>query len=276
MTDKKEMSVNESLAKVNKILRSAGDLILPRETNIALSILADVACQQQEEIDILRERVQSRLPSDTSDVPERRIDKSLLIVLDALGRAPVLDVLGREPICNDTIKYARGLFLHIESKVKDLIKENETLRNAEKCKSQNLPMTIEHSIELNGTTTINSPAIEVISHLIKDGSIPLGEKHKEDRQDMIRSIHESLNIENKLQSNEGQKPKTTGCIKIEDNTGVTIIPVESVIKIKVPKFSTNVTQITLSNGVVDTYEIPSEKVLEEFRLARVTRLEIGN
>ena len=276
MTVKKEMSVNESLAKVNKILRSAGDLILPRETNIALSILADVACQQQEEIDILRERVQSRLPSDTSDVPERRIDKSLLIVLDALGRAPVLDVLGREPICNDTIKYARGLFLHIESKVKDLIRENKTLRNAEKCKSQNLPMTIEHSIELNGTTTINSPAIEVISHLIKDGSIPLGEKHKEDRQDMIRSIHESLSEESKSLSAESNKPRTTGCIKIEDNTGVTIIPVESIIKIKAPKFSTNVTQITLSNGVVDNYEIPSEKILEEFRLARLTRLEIGN
>ncbi|MGC6229232.1 hypothetical protein VU677_00485 [Hafnia paralvei] len=210
MTDKKEMSVNESLAKVNKILRSAGDLILPRETNIALSILADVACQQQEEIDALRERVQSQLPSDTSDAPERRIDKNLLIVLDALGRTPVLDVLGREPICNNTIKYARNLFLHIESKVKDLIKENETLRNAEKCKSQNLPMTIEHSVELNGTTTISSPAIEVISHLIKDGSIPLGEKHKEDRQDMIRSIHESLNIDSISQGYENQECKEEG------------------------------------------------------------------
>lgn len=193
MTDKKEISVNESLAGVNKILRSAGDLILPRETNIALSILADVACQQQEEIDALRERVQGQLPSDTSDVPERRADKNLLIALDALGCAPVLDVLGREPICNDTIKYARNLFLHIESKVKDLIKESETLRNAEKCKSQNLPMTIEHFIGRDGTVAINAPAIEVISHLIKDGSIPLGEKCKEDREDMIRSIYESLN-----------------------------------------------------------------------------------
>lgn len=216
MNDKKEMSVNESLAKVNKILRSAGDLILPRETNIALSILADVACQQQEEIDALRERVQGQLPGDTSYVPERSTDKNLLIVLDALGCAPVLDVLGREPICNDTIKYARNLFLHIESKVKDLIKENETLRNAEKCKSQNLPMTIEHSIELNGTTTINSPAIEVISHLIKDGTIPLGEKYKEYRQDMIRSIHESLNIESMSQGSESRECKAEGVYSFGD------------------------------------------------------------
>lgn len=221
MTDKKEMSVNESLAKVNKILRSAGDLILPCETNIALSILADVACQQQEEIDAMRERVQSQLQSDKSDAPERRIDKNLLIVLDALGRAPVLDVLGREPICNDTIKYARNLFLHIESKVKDLIKENDILRNAEKCKSQNLPMTIEHSIELNGTTTINSPAIEVISHLIKDGSIPLGEKNKEDRQDMIRSIHESLNIDTMPQGYENQECKAEGIYSFGDEFKVT-------------------------------------------------------
>lgn len=219
MTDKKEMSVNESLAKVNKILRSAGDLILPRETNIALSILADVACQQQEEIDALRERVQSQLPSDTSDTsdaPERRIDKNLLIVLDALGRAPVLDVLGREPICNDTIKYARNLFLHIESEVKDLIKENETLRNAEKCKSQNLPMTIEHTIGQDGTALINSPAIEVTAHLIKNGSIPLGEKYKKDRQDMIRSIHESLNIESMSQGSESRECKAEGVYSFGD------------------------------------------------------------
>ena len=153
MTDKKEMSVNGSLAKVNKILRSAGDLILPRETNIALSILADVACQQQEEIDALRERVQSQLPSDTSDAPERRIDKNLLIMLDALGRAPVLDVLGRNPICNDTIKYARNLFLHIESKVKDLVKENETLRNAAKHEERNLTVT-SNRIAMNGSINI--------------------------------------------------------------------------------------------------------------------------
>lgn len=216
MTDKKVISVDERLSAVNKILRDSGALILPRETNIALSILADVACQQQEEIDALRERVQGQLPSDTSDVPERRTDKNLLIVLDALGCAPVLDVLGREPICNDTIKYARNLFLHIERKVKDLIKENETLRNAEKCKSQNLPMTIEHTIGQDGTVLINSPAIEVTAHLIKNGSIPLGEKYKKDRQDMIRSIHESLNIESISQGSENQECKAEGIYSFGD------------------------------------------------------------
>lgn len=200
MTDKKEMSVNESLAKVNKILRSAGDLILPRETNIALSILADVACQQQEEIDALRERVSlsdrfiGGLNKHVQSQPQGR-EPETLIPLGAIAAELLLAIneFGHTPISPKTATRARELFSNIENQAKALINENDILRNAVKCESPDLPMTIEHSIELNGTTTINSPAIEVISHLIKDGSIPLGEKNKEDRQDMIRSIHESLN-----------------------------------------------------------------------------------
>lgn len=238
MTDKKEMSVNESLAKVNKILRSAGDLILPRETNIALSILADVACQQQEEIDALRERVQSQLPSDTSDVPERRTDKNLLIVLDALGCAPVLDVLGREPICNDTIKYARNLFLHIESKVKDLIKENETLRNAAKHEENNLTVT-SNRIAMNGSINITH----------------------------------GTTVDNTCSNQNGVERKKMGCIRIEDNSGISVMPVESIVKIKQPKHSKNITEIMLSSGETDIYEVPIDEVLKAFKLGRTGQAE---
>lgn len=200
MTDKKEMSVNESLAKVNKILRSAGDLILPRETNIALSILADVTCQQQEEIDALRERVSlsdrfiGGLNKHVQSQPQGH-EPETLIPPGAIAAELLLAIneFGHVPISPKTAAHARELFSNIENQAKALINENDILRNAVKCESPDLPMTIEHSIEPNGTTTINSPAIELISSLIKDGSIPLGEKYKEDRQDMIRSIHESLN-----------------------------------------------------------------------------------
>ena len=123
MTDKKEISVNESLAKVNKILRSTGDLILPRETNIALSILADVACQQQGEIDALRERVQSQLSSDASDAsaPTSFTSKELLLALNKFGCLPISD---------ETISRARELFSNIENQAKALINENEILRNS--------------------------------------------------------------------------------------------------------------------------------------------------
>lgn len=217
MTDKKEMSVNESLAKVNKILRSAGDLILPRETNIALSILADVACQQQEEIDALRERVSlsdrfiGGLNKHVQSQPQGR-EPETLIPLGAIAAELLLAIneFGHTPISPKTATRARELFSNIENQAKALINENVILRNAVKCESPDLPMTIEHSIELNGTTTINSPAIEVISHLIKDGSIPLGKKNKEDRQDMIRSIHESLNIDSMSQGYENQECKAEG------------------------------------------------------------------
>lgn len=217
MTDKKEVSVNESLAKVNKILRSAGDLILPRETNIALSILADVACQQQEEIDALRERVSlsdrfiGGLNKHVQSQPQGR-EPETLIPLGAIAAELLLAIneFGHTPISPKTATRARELFSNIENQAKALINENVILRNAVKCESPDLPMTIEHSIELNGTTTINSPAIEVISHLIKDGSIPLGKKNKEDRQDMIRSIHESLNIDSMSQGYENQECKAEG------------------------------------------------------------------
>lgn len=195
MTDKKEVSVNESLAKVNKILRSAGDLILPRETNIALSILADVACQQQEEIDNLR--VNAKLNSHRIDRLNEFVQRDLLTDEAEHSTAQKLlqavDELATMRVSGEAGERAQELFSIVQDKARTLIGENDILRNSAKCESPDLPMTIEHSIELNGTTTINSPAIEVISHLIKDGSIPLGEKNKEDRQDMIRSIHESLN-----------------------------------------------------------------------------------
>jgi len=223
MTDKKEMSVNESLAKVNKILRSAGDLILPRETNIALSIMADVACQQQEEIDELRERVSlsdrfiGGLNKHVQSQPQGRKPETL-IPPGAIAAELLLAIneFGHTPISHKTAARARELFSNIENQAKALINENDILRNAVKCESPDLPMTIEHSIEPNGTTTINSPAIEVISHLIKDGSIPLGEKHKEDRQDMIRSIHESLNIESISQGSENQECKAEGIYSFGD------------------------------------------------------------
>lgn len=218
MTDKKEMSVNESLAKVNKILRSAGDLILPRETNIALSILADVACQQQDEIYALR--VYAKLNSRRIDRLNEFVQRDLLTdkvehsttqeLLQAVDGLSAIQVSGEDHA------RAQELYFFVQNKVRMLIAENDVLRNAAKCESTDLPMTIEHSIELNGTTTINSPAIELISHLIKDGSIPLGEKYKEDRQDMIRSIHESLNIESMPQGSESREYKAEGIYSFGD------------------------------------------------------------
>ncbi|AIU71142.1 hypothetical protein AT03_01150 [Hafnia alvei FB1] len=120
MTDKKEMSVNESLAKVNMILRSAGVIPLPFEHNAALSILADVACQQQEEIDALRERVQSQLSRDAS-VPTAFTSKELLLALNELGHLTISE---------ETIERARELFSNIENQAKALINENEILRNS--------------------------------------------------------------------------------------------------------------------------------------------------
>lgn len=122
MTAKKEMSVNESLAKVNKILRSAGVIPLPFEHNAALSILADVACQQQEEIDALRERVQSQRSSDASDAsaPTSFTSKELLLALNEFGSLPISD---------ETIERARKLFSNIDNQAKALINENEILRN---------------------------------------------------------------------------------------------------------------------------------------------------
>lgn len=239
MTDKKEMSVNESLAKVNKILRSAGDLILPRETNIALSILADVACQQQEEIDALRERVQSQLQSDTSDAPERRIDKNLLIVLDALGRAPVLDILGREPICNDTIKYARNLFLHIESKVKDLIKENETLRNAAKCEESNLSLT-SNCIAMNGSVNATY----------------------------------GITVDNALQNQDNSGRSKYNCLRVEDGAIRALIPVNYITAVVEDKHNFNKVDICLAGGKTMTvgcgYEEVIKSVLESLGKERGT------
>lgn len=225
MTAKKEMSVNESLAKVNKILRSAGDLILPRETNIALSILADVACQQQEEIDELRERVQSQLPSDTSDVPERRTDKNLLIVLDALGCAPVLDVLGREPICNDTIKYARNLFLHIESKVKDLIKENETLRNAAKCEKSHLSVT-SNRIAMSGSVNITH----------------------------------GTTVDNALPNQNNSGRSKYGCIRVEDKELRALIPANYITAVVESKSDFDFIDIHISGGGILTVGCSYEEV----------------
>ncbi|MGO3014199.1 MAG: hypothetical protein ACTID4_12630 [Hafnia alvei] len=120
MTDKKQISVNESLAKVNMILRSAGVIPLPFEHNAALSILADVACQQQEEIDALRERVQSQLSRDAS-VPTAFTSKELLLALNELGNLTISE---------ETIERARELFSNIENQAKALINENEILRNS--------------------------------------------------------------------------------------------------------------------------------------------------
>ncbi|MEG0233714.1 MAG: hypothetical protein RR970_08455 [Hafnia sp.] len=223
MTDKKEMSVNESLAKVNKILRSAGDLILPRETNIALSILADVACQQQEEIYDLR--VYAKLNSRRIDRLNEFVQRDLLTDEAEHSTAQKLlqavDELATMRVSGEAGERAQELFLIVQDKARTLIGENDTLRNSGKYESPDLPMTIEHSIELNGTTTINSPAIEVISHLIKDGSIPLGKKNKEDRQDMIRSIHESLNIDSMSQGYENQECKAEGIYSFGDEFKVT-------------------------------------------------------
>ena len=165
MTAKKEMSANESLAKVNMILRSAGDLILPRETNIALSILADVACQQQEEIDALRECVQGQLSSDASDAPAPTgfTSNELLLALNEFGRLPISD---------ETIDRARELFSNIENQAKALINENEILRNS----------------AMKSTVTITTPISEsVLKKEITSNSFSTGQ-----RIEVVNAVYEAI------------------------------------------------------------------------------------
>lgn len=130
MTDKKEMSVNESLAKVNKILRSAGDLIMPRETNIALSILADVACQQQEEIYDLR--VYAKLNSRRIDRLNEFVQRDLLTDEAEHSTAQELlqavDELATMRVSGEAGERAQELFLIVQDKARALIGENEVLR----------------------------------------------------------------------------------------------------------------------------------------------------
>lgn len=160
MTDKKEMSVNESLAKVNKILRSAGDLILPRETNIALSILADVACQQQEEIDDLRESISlsdrfiSDLCKHVQSQPQGH-EPETLIPLGTIAAELLLAIneFGHTPISPKTATRARELFSNIENQAKALINENVILRNAAKHEESNLTVT-SNRIAMNGSINI--------------------------------------------------------------------------------------------------------------------------
>lgn len=129
MTDKKQMSVNESLAKVNKILRSAGDLILPRETNIALSILADVACQQQEEIYDLR--VYAKLNSRRIDRLNEFVQRDLLTDEAEHSTAQKLlqavDELATVRVSGEAGDRAQKLFLIVQDKARALIGENELL-----------------------------------------------------------------------------------------------------------------------------------------------------
>lgn len=143
MTDKKEMSVNESLAKVNMILRSAGDLILPRETNIALSILADVACQQQEVTDAYRERVESvecMLNQLLSDSAKCSTAQELLQAVDELS---AIQVSGEDHA------RAQELYFFVQNKVRMLVAENDVLRSHGECKKSNLSV-VSSSITMTG------------------------------------------------------------------------------------------------------------------------------
>ncbi|TBL46459.1 hypothetical protein EYY99_02980 [Hafnia alvei] len=162
MTAKKEMSVNESLAKVNMILRSAGVIPLPFEHNAALSILADVACQQQEEIDALRERVQSQLSRNAS-VPTAFTSKELLLALNEFGRLPISD---------ETTDRARELFSNIENQEKALINENEILRNS----------------AMQSTVTITTPISEsVLKKEITSNSFSTGQ-----RIEVVNAVYEAI------------------------------------------------------------------------------------
>lgn len=179
MNDKKEMSVNESLAKVNKILRSAGDLILPRETNIALSILADVACQQQEEIDELRERVSlsdrfiGGLNKHVQSQPQGHEPETLIPLGDIAAELLLaINEFGHTPISPKTATRARELFSNIENQAKALINENEILRNS----------------AMQSMVTITTPISEsTLKKEIKSNSFSTGQ-----RIEVVNAVYEAI------------------------------------------------------------------------------------
>lgn len=232
MTDKKEMSVNESLAKANKILRSTGDLILPRETNIALSILADVACQQQEEIDGLRESISlsdrfiSGLNKHVQSQPQG-YEPETLIPLGTIAAELLLAIneFGHTPISHKTVTRARELFSNIENQAKALINENETLRNAAKHEERHLTVT-SNRIAMNG-------GINITHGTTADNAIP-------------------------NQNNSGRSKY--GCIRVEDKDLRALIPANFITAVVESKSDFDFIDIHIAGGEILTVGCSYEEV----------------
>lgn len=128
MTDKKQMSVNESLAEVNKILRSAGNL--RSDVKTALSILADIACQQQDRI--YEQHVYAKLNSRRIDRLNEYLQRGLITdeVEHSIAEEllQVVDELSTIQVSGEDHARAQDLYFFVQDKVRALIGENDTLR----------------------------------------------------------------------------------------------------------------------------------------------------
>lgn len=232
MTDKKAMSVNESLAEVNEVLTNSPHFLPVNALHIAACILADIAGKQQEVTDAYRKRVESvecMLNQLLSDSAECSTAKELLQAVDELS---AIQVSGEDHA------RAQELYFFVQNKVRLLIAENDVLRNAAKHEESNLTVT-SNRIAMNGSINITH----------------------------------GTTVDNTCSNQNGVERKKMGCIRIEDNSGVSVMPVESIVKIKQPKHSKNITEIMLSSGETDIYEVPIDEVLKAFKLGRTGQAE---